>query len=85
MTQLPAPKPAVSADKVHRPAEQHIYEEAKIRENARWDVKDEREDIEKDEKKQKDRRNAVVTSALYLALLYILYLAAHQFANFSLF
>lgn len=85
MSILPASKPPASADKTSSPAAQHIYEEAIIRENARWDVKDEREDMEKDEKKQKDRRNAVVTSAIYLALLYILYLAARQFANFSLF
>lgn len=78
-------KPAAIIQEERDPAAQIVYEDAKVRENARWDVKEEREDLEKDEKKQKDRRNAVVTSALYLALLYILYLAAHQFADFRLF
>ncbi|MCL6459190.1 MAG: hypothetical protein K6T85_14385 [Gorillibacterium sp.] len=65
--------------------EHPTYQLEIIRHNAQWDVKEEREDIEKDEKKRKGRRNAVVTTAIYLGLLYVLYLAAHQFSGFKLF
>ena len=56
-----------------------------IRQNAQCDVKEEREDLDKDEKKRKDRRNALVTTAIYLGFIYILYLAANQFTGFKLF
>ncbi|MBC8079406.1 MAG: hypothetical protein H7X86_03620 [Gorillibacterium sp.] len=61
------------------------YQNEMIRHYARCDVEEEREDEEKDEKKRKGRRNALVTSAIYLGLLYVLYLAANQLTGFQLF